>query len=45
MMDPQGNYIETPNGKYPSTFGQDVSIYTPTGLVPAIWLGDRAEKR
>jgi len=46
MQDRFGTHFETPDGKPPTHHGQDISVYTPNGLVPGIWLGDNgAQKR
>lgn len=40
MQDQYGTQFETPDGKPPSTYGQNISVYTPSGLVPGQWQGN-----
>jgi hypothetical protein len=39
MQDQYGTHFETTDGKAPSSYGQNISIHTPAGLVPGQWLG------
>jgi hypothetical protein len=45
MQDQYGNHFETPDGKAPSTYGQNISVYTPAGLVPGQWLGSNGAQK
>jgi hypothetical protein len=45
MQDQFGTHFETPDGKAPSTYGQNINVYTPAGLVPGHWLGSNGAQK